>query len=114
MLSEPTSNVLAKELYCKVKQEEEKPVVLQRSRTSTSHNENGNSQSFDGKPTTTAATISALTTNDAVGTISTTITATATNDAIYRLGHSDTFACHNCKNKGDKWFMQQHDCRRKK
>lgn len=36
-----------------------------------------------------------------------------TNDAIktiYRLGHSDTFACHNCKNKGDKWFMQKHVC----
>jgi hypothetical protein len=29
---------------------------------------------------------------------------------IYRLGHSDMFACHNCKNKGDKWFMRVHDC----
>ena len=33
---------------------------------------------------------------------------------IYRLGHSDTFACHSCEKKGDKWFMQQHDCSRKK
>ena len=33
---------------------------------------------------------------------------------IYRLGHSDTFACHNCKKTGDKWFMQTHDCRGKK
>ena len=32
------------------------------------------------------------------------------NKTIYRLGHSDTFACHNCKNKGDKWFMLQHNC----
>jgi hypothetical protein len=30
---------------------------------------------------------------------------------IYRLGHSDTWACHNCKQKGDKWFMQKHMCR---
>ncbi len=32
-------------------------------------------------------------------------------NSIYRLGHSDTFACHNCKQKGDKWFMQKHMCR---
>jgi hypothetical protein len=31
-------------------------------------------------------------------------------NSIYRLGHSDTFACHNCKQKGDKWFMQKHLC----
>ena len=30
---------------------------------------------------------------------------------IYRLGHSDTYACHNCKQKGDKWFMQKHWCK---
>ena len=30
--------------------------------------------------------------------------------AIYRLGHSDTFGCHNCKQKGDKWFMEKHFC----
>jgi hypothetical protein len=29
---------------------------------------------------------------------------------IYRLGHSDTFACHSCEKKGDKWFMQQYNC----
>ena len=26
--------------------------------------------------------------------------------SIYRLGHSDTFACHNCKQKGDKWLCR--------
>ncbi len=31
--------------------------------------------------------------------------------SIYRLGHSDTFACKNCNLKGDKWFMRQHICR---
>lgn len=30
--------------------------------------------------------------------------------SIYRLGHSDTFGCHNCKQKGDKWFMEKHFC----
>jgi hypothetical protein len=30
--------------------------------------------------------------------------------SIYRLGHSDTWACEDCKQKGDKWFMQQHLC----
>jgi septal ring factor EnvC (AmiA/AmiB activator) len=30
--------------------------------------------------------------------------------SIYRLGHSDTFGYHNCKQKGDKWFMQKHFC----
>jgi hypothetical protein len=33
-------------------------------------------------------------------------------NSIYRLGHSDTFACHNCKQKGDKWFMQTHYCKK--
>lgn len=28
----------------------------------------------------------------------------------YRLGHSDKFACHNCKQKGDKWLMEGHQC----
>jgi hypothetical protein len=28
--------------------------------------------------------------------------------AIYRLGHSDLFACKNCNVKGDKWFMLTH------
>jgi hypothetical protein len=31
---------------------------------------------------------------------------------IYRLGHSDEFACPNCKKQGDRWFMEQHECRR--
>jgi hypothetical protein len=29
-------------------------------------------------------------------------------DSIYRLGHSDLFACKNCNVKGDKWFMMKH------
>jgi hypothetical protein len=29
---------------------------------------------------------------------------------IYRLGQTDTFACHNCKKQGDKWFMEDHEC----
>jgi hypothetical protein len=33
---------------------------------------------------------------------------------IYRLGQSDTFACQNCKMRGDKWFMGQHECNGKK
>jgi hypothetical protein len=32
-------------------------------------------------------------------------------NSIYRLGHSDTFACHNCKQRGDKWYMRQHLCK---
>src|SRR5215207_5465939 len=27
---------------------------------------------------------------------------------IYRLGHSDIWACKNCKQTGDKWYMQKH------
>ena len=30
---------------------------------------------------------------------------------VYRLGHSDIWACNNCKQRGDKWFMQKHLCR---
>ena len=30
---------------------------------------------------------------------------------IHRLGHSDTWGCKYCKQKGDKWFMQQHSCK---
>jgi hypothetical protein len=30
---------------------------------------------------------------------------------IYRLGHSDTFACKDCKQKGDIHYMKQHNCR---
>lgn len=32
-------------------------------------------------------------------------------NSIYRLGHSDIFACYNCKQKGDKWFMRKHWCK---
>ena len=36
-------------------------------------------------------------------------------DSIYRLGRSDTWACHNCSTKGDRWFMIKHPeyCTRK-
>jgi hypothetical protein len=33
-----------------------------------------------------------------------------TTKPIYRLGRSEILACNNCKNKGDKWYMQQHLC----
>lgn len=29
---------------------------------------------------------------------------------IYRIGNTDTFACNDCRLKGDKWFMREHDC----
>ena len=29
-------------------------------------------------------------------------------DSVYRIGHSDLFACKSCKVKGDKWFMLTH------
>jgi hypothetical protein len=31
--------------------------------------------------------------------------------SIYRIAHSDTWACNNCRQKGDKWFVQKHQCR---
>ena len=36
---------------------------------------------------------------------------TGLNKSIYRLGHSDTWCCNNCRQKGDKWYMQQHLCK---
>lgn len=33
---------------------------------------------------------------------------------IYRLGRSDIFACHDCKQRGDTWYMETHDCSGKK
>jgi hypothetical protein len=30
---------------------------------------------------------------------------------IYRIGNSDTWSCKECKIKGDKWFMKQHQCK---
>ena len=71
-----------------------------------------NNKNGDGKPTT--ATISASRTNDSVATTISTTTARATNNAIYRLGHTATWACRNCKIKADKWFMQIHACSGKK
>ena len=35
---------------------------------------------------------------------------TSTNSLIYRIGQTDTFACHSCRQKGDRWFMGQHGC----
>jgi hypothetical protein len=32
-------------------------------------------------------------------------------NSIYRLSHSDIWACHNCRLTSDKWFMQVHDCK---
>ena len=72
-----------------------------------SDNKNG-----DGKPKT--ATISASRTNDSVATTISTTTARATNNAVYRLGHTATWACRNCKIKADKHFMHIHDCSGKK
>jgi hypothetical protein len=31
--------------------------------------------------------------------------------SIHRIGSSDTWGCRYCKQKGDKWFMQQHVCK---
>jgi hypothetical protein len=33
------------------------------------------------------------------------------NQNIYRLGHSDSWACKYCKLKGDRWSMGQHMCK---
>ena len=64
------------------------------------------SENGDGKPTT--ATMSTLA-NDSAAAISIT-TAITTNNTVYRLGHTATWACRNCKIKADKWFMQIHNC----
>jgi hypothetical protein len=32
-------------------------------------------------------------------------------ETIYRLGHSNTWVCKNCKQKGDIHYMKQHNCR---
>ena len=31
--------------------------------------------------------------------------------SIFRLGRSDTWACENCKQKGDVHYMREHMCR---
>jgi hypothetical protein len=41
-------------------------------------------------------------------------TITKQHGKIYRRGHTDNWACHNCKQKGDRWFMQQHECKGQK
>ena len=33
---------------------------------------------------------------------------------IHRLGNTDQFGCNDCKQRGDKWFMQEHKCRKSK
>jgi hypothetical protein len=33
---------------------------------------------------------------------------------IHRLGNTDQFGCTDCNLRGDKWFMQEHKCRRGK
>jgi hypothetical protein len=33
------------------------------------------------------------------------------NKNIYKIGNSDTWACKECKCKGDKWFVKQHQCK---
>lgn len=33
------------------------------------------------------------------------------NSNIFRLGHSDIWACKNCALKDDIWFMEQHRCK---
>jgi hypothetical protein len=40
----------------------------------------------------------------------TTSQATATKNTMYRLGHTDKWACRNCKIEADKHFMQKHSC----
>jgi hypothetical protein len=35
---------------------------------------------------------------------------TDVSNSIYRLGHSDSWACHNCKQIGDIHYMKQHLC----
>lgn len=30
---------------------------------------------------------------------------------IYRIGNTDTWACKNCKQRDDIWYMKQHHCR---
>jgi hypothetical protein len=38
-----------------------------------------------------------------------------TNSAsIYRIGRTDNFACQDCRKRGDKWYMLQHICSRKR
>ncbi|HEY7573406.1 MAG TPA: hypothetical protein VH796_18760 [Nitrososphaeraceae archaeon] len=38
----------------------------------------------------------------------------ATINTLYRIGHSDNFACKNCKTTGDRFFMETHICGKSK
>jgi hypothetical protein len=40
--------------------------------------------------------------------------ATGIMSTIFRFGHSDIFGCRNCKQKGDRWHMETHDCNGKR
>jgi len=36
-------------------------------------------------------------------------------DNLYRLyERGDTWGCNNCMDKGDKWYMLKHNCKRNK
>ena len=34
--------------------------------------------------------------------------------SIYREGRTDIWACKNCNQTGDKWYMRRHNCRGQK
>lgn len=34
-----------------------------------------------------------------------------TPNGIYRIGNTDTFGCNDCRLRGDKWLMQDHQCK---
>jgi hypothetical protein len=45
----------------------------------------------------------------------TAVTDQPTTNSVYRLRpNGDRYGCHNCKLTGDKWFMQEHQCRESK
>jgi hypothetical protein len=31
---------------------------------------------------------------------------------IYKIGSTDLYGCNDCRLKGDKWFIQEHKCRK--
>jgi hypothetical protein len=44
-----------------------------------------------------------------------TVLENTTRPPIYRtLPNGDTWKCHDCKDRGDKWYMQEHRCSRSK
>jgi hypothetical protein len=50
-------------------------------------------------------------TNDKYDTIPTPSSFPADSPSVHRLGKTDTWACKNCNQKGDRWYMRQHNCR---